>query len=49
MCVAAGNSAFLTAQTLVEVSKNDEKLASVLDSNRSHAHNTGITLFQRMI
>ena len=40
MCVAAGSSALLTAQTLVEVSKKDEKLASVLECNRSHAHKT---------
>ena len=26
MCEAAGSSAFVTAQSLVEVSKNDEKL-----------------------
>ena len=46
MCVTAGSSAFVTAQSLVEVSKNDEKLPSIPESNKSCAHNTGMTRFQ---
>ena len=33
MCVAAGSSAFLTAQIIVGVSKNKGKLASILVIN----------------
>lgn len=37
MCEAAGSSAFVTAQSLVEVSRYDEKLPSIPESNRSCA------------